>query len=77
MGARRKDSCMAEATTVFQIDPLFVFQIDSLFVFQNDPVFVFQNDPPAGSRRCARVKYIQRVANRNVMEVSGGFGWYL
>ena len=31
MGARRKESCVAEATTVFQIDPL----------------FVFQNDPPA------------------------------
>ena len=47
MGARRKESCMAEATTVFQIDSLFVFQIDPLFVFQNDSVFVFQNDPPA------------------------------
>ena len=33
----KKDSCMAEAATVFEIDPIFVFEIDPIFVFQNDP----------------------------------------
>ena len=42
----KKDSCMAEAASVFEIDPIFAFEIDSIFVFQNDPIFVFQNDPP-------------------------------
>ena len=42
--ASQKDSCMAEAATVFQIDPI--------FVFQNDPIFVFQNDPPPGTGLC-------------------------
>ena len=43
--ASQKDSCMAEAATVFEIDLIFVFEFDPIFVFQNDPIFVFQNDP--------------------------------
>ena len=40
---------MAEAATVFEIDPIFVFENDPIFVFENDPIFVFQNDPPPSS----------------------------